>query len=608
MEHTIPESGKGRYALVRVGERKLPGPHRGIILYFLSVAVVFMGACQRPVPAPATFQDYSQQSPRTFDPARATDITSIKVLSKIHRGLWKMDAAGNLKPELAAGLKMIQPDRWEIRLADSRRFAAGSPVRAWDAALSLARLKSKALFLTVLGEYLSQGPGRKLWFPNKTIRDQLVSSWRDNWQSAPYQFVFQEIRELRVVDDLTFQIGFSGAPGPFRQKLTMAGAYIYDWKNLLTRYVREVIGDRAVSPRALLARPEIFRGAGAWKLVSYTPGEVLRLERKKKPRAADCNRQGKDCAWPAFYQYRFIQEEASARFLFLRGQLDVFNPPPFLVGDLPERFRARAREAQAIYYVAINRSRSDLDRYLALALNHAIDKKIIVKKLLGGRVPLANSPVPRALLPGSENAGALPTGDDTKINRLIHLKQSPEPAFAHSLKKARGYLKQSVWKNRPLRLLVKNDSEEITQARVMARMWARLGIEVVVEPMEKNQLLERNNRSDGDLYFFNWFADYPDAENFLIPLFHSRNKGLRGNRAHYENPGLDQLLDELAAEPEANRRAGLVARIIPIILADPPWVFLWGKGEIAILGRRLARYPVYDFFTGDRGENIRLKQ
>ena len=40
-----------------------------------------------------------------------------------------------------------------------------------------------------------------------------------------------------------------------------------------------------------------------------------------------------------------------------------------------------------------------------------------------------------------------------------------------------------------------------------------------------------------------WSADYPHAENFLMPLFHSRNAGIGGNRAHVKDAKLDAMLD-----------------------------------------------------------------
>ena len=51
--------------------------------------------------------------------------------------------------------------------------------------------------------------------------------------------------------------------------------------------------------------------------------------------------------------------------------------------------------------------------------------------------------------------------------------------------------------------------------------------------------------------------DYPDPENFLTVLFHSRNVGAAGNTSRYRNPTVDRLLDEadmMAAGPARYER------------------------------------------------------
>ena len=54
-----------------------------------------------------------------------------------------------------------------------------------------------------------------------------------------------------------------------------------------------------------------------------------------------------------------------------------------------------------------------------------------------------------------------------------------------------------------------------------------------------------------------WFADYPDAENFLYPLLHSANKGVGGNVSFYSNPTFDKIVNEARVENSATKRATL---------------------------------------------------
>jgi peptide/nickel transport system substrate-binding protein/oligopeptide transport system substrate-binding protein len=60
-----------------------------------------------------------------------------------------------------------------------------------------------------------------------------------------------------------------------------------------------------------------------------------------------------------------------------------------------------------------------------------------------------------------------------------------------------------------------------------------------------------------DLVLKDWFADYPDAENFLYPLLHSANKGVGGNVSFYSNATFDRLVNESRVETDAAKRAAL---------------------------------------------------
>ncbi|HEY7818702.1 MAG TPA: ABC transporter substrate-binding protein, partial [Vicinamibacteria bacterium] len=64
-----------------------------------------------------------------------------------------------------------------------------------------------------------------------------------------------------------------------------------------------------------------------------------------------------------------------------------------------------------------------------------------------------------------------------------------------------------------------------------------------------------------------WYADFPDPDNFLRPLFHS--KGYR-NTFGYSNPEVDRLLDQVWTETSYTARNKLYHRIEAKILEDAP--------------------------------------
>jgi len=82
---------------------------------------------------------------------------------------------------------------------------------------------------------------------------------------------------------------------------------------------------------------------------------------------------------------------------------------------------------------------------------------------------------------------------------------------------------------------------------------------------------------DGSAGFFRqgWIADYPDPENFLTVLFHSRNVGAPGNTSRYRNPAVDRLLDEADTMPSGAPRMKRYQEAEQMILDDAVWISLY---------------------------------
>ncbi len=62
-------------------------------------------------------------------------------------------------------------------------------------------------------------------------------------------------------------------------------------------------------------------------------------------------------------------------------------------------------------------------------------------------------------------------------------------------------------------------------------------VEIVERDAASARAAARNGEADS--FSTDWYADYPDPENFNYPLFHSRNRGSGGNYAFLSEPALD---------------------------------------------------------------------
>jgi peptide/nickel transport system substrate-binding protein len=78
-------------------------------------------------------------------------------------------------------------------------------------------------------------------------------------------------------------------------------------------------------------------------------------------------------------------------------------------------------------------------------------------------------------------------------------------------------------------------------------------------------MLDRLNAGDIPAYELYWATDYPDPAGILGSLFGTDEPD---NYVGYTNPEVDQLLDNAAAEPDADARAEIYDRINSIICSD----------------------------------------
>jgi oligopeptide transport system substrate-binding protein len=80
-----------------------------------------------------------------------------------------------------------------------------------------------------------------------------------------------------------------------------------------------------------------------------------------------------------------------------------------------------------------------------------------------------------------------------------------------------------------------------------------------------------------------WILDYPEAENFLYPLFRSEMKGSDGNYARLVNPEIDLLLAEARACTDLDEELKAWNRAEAAIVEEAPWVFLYHQATAILV-------------------------
>jgi hypothetical protein len=88
-----------------------------------------------------------------------------------------------------------------------------------------------------------------------------------------------------------------------------------------------------------------------------------------------------------------------------------------------------------------------------------------------------------------------------------------------------------------------------------------VGIRAEIVERDASSAREAVRHGEADLFLTDWWADYPDPENFNYPLFHSRNKGPGGNYAFLTDPTLDSLITRARATTDSAENVRLARAI-----------------------------------------------
>lgn len=142
----------------------------------------------------------------------------------------------------------------------------------------------------------------------------------------------------------------------------------------------------------------------------------------------------------------------------------------------------------------------------------------------------------------------------------------------------------------------------------MVRQFAKLGVQLEVRATDFNQFQEKVLKGKHQVFWWGWFADYPDAENFLFLLYgpNAKSKFDGENAANYENPAYDDLYRRLQTLDDGPEKQRVIDQMVNIVREDAPWS--WGfwpyvgmayqpwvyNGKPSIVVRDVLRYARID--------------
>jgi peptide/nickel transport system substrate-binding protein/oligopeptide transport system substrate-binding protein len=284
--------------------------------------------------------------------------------------------------------------------------------------------------------------------------------------------------------------------------------------------------------------------------------------------------------------YRIIPEDLTAVTEFELGNIDVISVPAseYRRFRTSEKWKSLISSMEGIntYYLGFNCARPPFNDLRAReAVSKAIDRKKILETFYEGRGSLAQGPVPHAL----------------------RQWEPPEPS-AFDTDAARKLIKETGLQGRTIWLFVTADQEVIDIAEIIQSYLENVGLTVRIKQLEWSSYKAAINNGEADMFWISWWADYPDPENFLFPLFHSSNHGPSGNRTRYTNKTVDELIESGQGSLSKVEQYRAYEKAEKIISAEAPWLFFWHKTDITLRQPIIRNYRIYPIYSVDKGLEI----
>lgn len=461
-------------------------------------------------------------TPRFVNPVLAITRTDNDLTALVYSGLMRIDPTGDLAPDLAESVTVSEDGLvYNVVLRDDIVFHDDTPIRARDVAFTIE---------------LIQDP-------------ELKSPLRGNWTGVTVEVIND--RELNFVLEAPYT--------PFAENLTVGIMPEHIWAPLsieelpFSQHNTEPIGS---GPYELADVTRNKSGLiGGYTLTAFADG-------RERPNI--------DTIVLSFYQNE--QDLADA---YRRGEIMS------TAGLANETLRELAANSNTqlieeplprIFTVFFNQNRSAAlrDKSARQALGAAIDREVLIERVLAGYGVPATSPVPAGFL------------DDTATGTPAVATSSLDTARAILAdggweQDARGVWVKTVDGNEvPLSLTIATANSSLFEetAYYLQETWRALGVDVQIELYEQSDLVQAVIRPRN--YEALLFGTDVGRALDLYPFWHSSQREDPGlNVALYANITTDSLLNTARTTQDDEERATSIRAFESAILEEMPAVFLY---------------------------------
>ena len=525
--------------------------HKGRLglLAFMLIMALAVAACAPAAPAPApesapaapagqpaapagdqTLVVALAGAPTSLDPADHRSRQSETVIRNMFDGLVTRDTTNGVHLELAESAELIDPQTWEFKLRQGVKFHDGAEMTADDVVFTFER---------IIQENMIEYPE-----PHTSPRKGLI---------AP-------LAAVEKVDDYTVRFHLS-APWPPAMQL-------FVHQQIVPKAYLESVGTQGFV--------ENLVGAGPFRFVEGQLDDQIVMERFDGywGGAPDLPPSGPACVSRAIF--RIIPEASTRVAALLAGEVHIIQSvPPELVSTLEGADGVVVKTAAGTQpkWVELNVNQPPFDNKLVRqALNHLIDKELIVEAIYGGRAAV----LPGALSPF--NAFADPDLTPYAYDLETGLALLAEAGIADS--DGDGRLE---WNGAPWAFVVDSLDEHRTLAEAVVGQLQEAGIDANLRLWEYSVVKPLLDAGERSAYLDDWGDSAFDPVGHMEAKWHGVEAGSpygRGNFSGYNNPRVNELIKAGEVETDEAARHAIYDEAQALIYDEAPAIFLILPEEI----------------------------
>ncbi len=506
-----------------------PGQQRGGFRLLFRVAAFCLAVLALGFAARAGFADGAPPKmvwhrgelgdPGSLDPHKATTLIESNILDELFEGLVTFDARGEIIPGTAVSWAADSSGMiYNFKLRGDAKWSNGDKVAAEDFVFAFRRLMAP-----------------RTGAPYANILYTLKNAERINKGELPV-----EALGVRALDETTLEIALEHPAPYFISQLAHLTAKPLHRKSI------EAFGSDFVRPAHMVTN-------GPFMLKEFTPNDRLVLV--KNPNYYDAVHVALD--EEIFYA---LEDRAAALRRFMAGEVQSYDDVPveqigFVRSHLAEAFKVTPNLA-SYFYAFDTRHKPFDDRRVRQALSMAIDREFLAERIWGGTMDPGYSFVP----PGIASYGPPATvawKDIDPFEREDEAKRLlAEAGFGPGGEKL------------AVEIRFNNSENHRATAVAIADMWKTLGVETrLLATDATTHYAFLREKPPFDIARSGWFADYPDAQNFLF-LGESGNQAL--NVASFANNTYDKLMHAAQMEGLPERRRAILHEAEALLLDEQP--------------------------------------